>query len=104
MRNLLALIGAVVVGFAVIGWYLGWYELGVTRTNEGTLRVETNLNTQKVVDDSGAAIKKAGDLVGKNLDKSQDVKQPTPGTTPGPQDQKKVTLFGFDLSPAQKKP
>lgn len=104
MRNLLALIGAVVVGFAVVGWYLGWYQLGVTKSDDGNLRVETNLNTKKVVDDSGTAIKKAGELVGNQLDKtSKDGQQPTPGATPGPQDQKKVTLFGYDLTQTQKK-
>lgn len=103
MRNLLALIGALVIGFAVVGWYLNWYELGVTKAQDGNLRVETNLNTQKVVDDSGAAIKKAGTLVGNQIEQSKNGEQPTPGTTPGPQDPKKVTLFGFDLSPAQKK-
>jgi hypothetical protein len=103
MRNLLALVGALVVGFAVVGWYLGWYQLGVSKTTDGNLHVETNVNTKKVVDDSGAAIKKAGELVGSQLEKANKDGQPTPGTTPGPQDQSKVTIFGFDLSPTEKK-
>jgi len=104
MRNLLALIGAAVVGFAVIGWYFGWYQLGVTKSTDGNLHVETQVNTKKVVDDSGTAIKKAGELVGNHLDKAaQDGQQPTPGATPGPQDQQKVTFLGFDLTPTQKK-
>lgn len=106
MKNLLALIGALVVGFAVAGWYLGWYKLGITKTSDGNLHVETNVNTKKVVDDSGDALKKAGAFVGDHLEKTaQDAKsgqQPTPGTTPGPQDTK-VTIFGFDLSAAEKK-
>lgn len=104
MRNLLALIGAVVVGFAVIGWYCGWYQLGISKTHEGNLHVETNVNTKKVVDDSGAFFKKAGETVGGHLERATGDKQaPTPGGTPGPQDQQKVTLFGFDLSPQIKK-
>ena len=103
MRNLLALIGAVVVGFAVVGWYLGWYQLGVTKSTEGNMNVETQVNTKTVVDDSGAAIKKAGELVGGHLEKASKDGPPALGTTPGPQDQQKVTLFGFDLSPSEKK-
>jgi hypothetical protein len=104
MRNLLALIGAVVVGFAVIGWYCGWYQLGISKTTDGNLHVETRIHTRKVVDDSGHALKKAGELVGTQLDKtSQDGSQPTPGATPGPQDQPRVSIFGFDLSPPAKK-
>ena len=101
MKNLFALVGVAVIGFAVAGWYLGWYQLGVTKTSDGNLHVETNVNTKKVVGDSGDALKKAGTFVGSHLEKSATDagKQPTPGTTPGPQDQK-VTLFGFDLSPA----
>lgn len=103
MRNLLALVGALVVGFAVVGWYRGWYQLGVSKTTDGNLHVETNVNTKKVTDDSGAALKQAGDFVGSHLEKPKDG-QPTPGTTPGPQDPaNKVTLFGFDLSQPEKK-
>lgn len=104
MRNLLALIGALVVGFAIVGWYRGWYQLGVTKSTDGNLHVETNVNTKKVKDDSSAVVKQAGEFVGSHLEKANaDGKQPTPGTTPGPQDQQKVTLFGFDLSPPEKK-
>jgi hypothetical protein len=101
MRNLLALIGLVVVAFAVIGWHQGWYQLDVTKSTDGNLRVETNVNTRKVVDDTGAAIKQGSDLVGNRLEKASQNAQPTPGTTPGPQDQK-ISLFGIDLSAAQK--
>lgn len=110
MKNLLALIGALVVGFAIGGWYLGWYQLGVTKTSDGNLHVETNVNTKKLADDSSEALKKAGAFVGDHLEKTAtDAKTgttPTPGTTPGPQDQAaptKVTVFGIDLSPSDKK-
>ena len=107
MRNLLALVGALVIGFGVAGWYLGWYKLGITKTTDGTLHVETNVNTKKVVDDSGDALKQAGAFLGNHLEKAATdanaSQQPTPGTTPGPQE-KKVTIFGFDLTnTAQKK-
>ncbi|MFO0804221.1 MAG: hypothetical protein U0791_14000 [Gemmataceae bacterium] len=103
MRNLLALVGAVVVGFAVIGWYLGWYQLGISKTADGNLQVETNVNTKKVVDDSGAFFKKAGEAVGSHLERPAQDAQAAPANTPAPQDKQKVTLFGFDLSQVQKK-
>lgn len=105
MRNLLALIGAVVVGFAVLGWYLGWYQLSLTKTNDGKIRVETDVNTKKVVEDSGDAIQSAGSYINSHLDKAgQDAKagqQPAPATTPGPAEAPKsgVWLFGIDLTP-----
>ena len=106
MKNLLALVGAVVIGFGVAGWYLGWYKLGFTKTTDGNLQVETNVNTKKVVDDSGDALKKAGAFLGNHIEKvasdANASQQPTPGATPGPQDTK-VTLFGFDLSGAAPK-
>lgn len=104
MKNILALIGALVIGFVVVGWYLGWYQLGITKTPDGTLHVETNVNTQKVANDSGDAFKKAGAFVSDHLEKPQSPPPPA-GSTPGPQDQSqtaKVTVFGLDLSPAQK--
>ena len=101
MKNLLALVGAVVIGFGVAGWYLGWYKLGFTKTTDGNLQVETNVNTKKVVDDSGDALKQAGAFLGNHLEKAATdanaSQQPTPGDTPCPQE-KKVTIFGFDLT------
>lgn len=108
MKNLLALVGAVVIGFVIAGWYLGWYQLGFSKSTDGNLRVETSVNTNKVVDDSGDALKQAGAFIGQHLDKAAQEgkagRQPTPGATPGPPDQnQKVTVFGFDLSPATPK-
>jgi hypothetical protein len=93
MRNLLALIGALVVAFAALGWYLGWYKINVTKSNDGNLNIETKVDTKKVVDDTNDRLKRAGELLGSHLDKaSQDAKagpQPSPGTTPGPQTERK---------------
>jgi hypothetical protein len=103
MRNLLALVGAVVVGFGVIGWYCNWYSLGISKTPDGNLQVETNVNTKKVADDSGAFFKKAGETVNSQLDRASQGAQAAPANTPAPQEKQKVTLFGYDLSQVQKK-
>jgi len=54
MKNLLALIGAVIVLVAGLGWYLGWYKLS---TESG--HVKLDVDTQEVSKD----LKKGRDAV-----------------------------------------
>jgi hypothetical protein len=51
MRNLLALIGAAVVAFVVVGWMLGWYKVKTTTTPEGHRQVNIDLNGPKIKED-----------------------------------------------------
>jgi hypothetical protein len=99
MKNLLALIGALIVGFAVVGWYMGWYKLGVTKSTDGNLHVETNVNTNKVVEDSSDALKRAGQFIDNHAAQGDKNAAPTAGATPGPQSEQKVSIFGLDLTP-----
>src|SRR5881409_3965606 len=50
MRNLLALGAAALIGFAGIGWYLGWYKIETTPTATGR-HISIDLNTPKIKDD-----------------------------------------------------
>ena len=88
MRNLLALIGALVVGFGGLGWYLGWYKVHVAKAPDGNVRIEADVDTKKVGSDTGDAAKKVGVLIGDAVEKgAQDAKaaQPgPPGNMPGP--------------------
>jgi hypothetical protein len=89
MRNLLALIGLVVVVGGGVGWYMGWFKLSYTRGTDGTIEIKTDVNTKKVETDSTTFFKNATSVVGNQIDKSgQDPKTPAPpaaiGTTPGP--------------------
>ena len=59
MKNLLALVGLVVVLVAGLGWYLGWYKL----SSEGG-HVKVDVDTKEIRDD----LKKGRDAVGKILD------------------------------------
>jgi hypothetical protein len=59
MKNLLALIGLVVVLVAGLGWYLGWYKLS---TDAGHVKVD--LDTQEISKD----LKKGRDAVGNIID------------------------------------
>lgn len=83
MRNVLALIGLLVIGFGGLGWYLGWYKLSYSRTPDGHLQVTTDVDTKKVGADSQEFIKNASTAVEKA---AQDAKTPAgaPGSTPGP--------------------
>jgi hypothetical protein len=83
MKNLLALIGLVVVVFAGVGWYCGWYKLNLTKSPDGNLEIQTEVNTNKVADDSSAFFQKMGKMVG---EKARQDAQPAaaPGATPGP--------------------
>jgi hypothetical protein len=51
MRNLLALLGAAVVTFAVVGWFLGWYSVKATPGKDGQTHVHIGLNTDKIKTD-----------------------------------------------------
>ncbi|MCS6864393.1 MAG: hypothetical protein RMJ56_17245 [Gemmataceae bacterium] len=88
MRNFLALIGFLVVGFVGLGWYMGWYKLSFSQHPDGQLQITTNVNTQKVTEDSAAFFHKAAAVVGGHLEKAArqtPIPPEAPGNTPGPQ-------------------
>jgi hypothetical protein len=89
MRNLLALIGFVVVGFIVLGWYFGWYKLTISKGTDGKPEIKTTLDTDKVSDDASSFFRKVGQLIEEKTNQmGPDGKagQPlgSPGNTPGP--------------------
>ena len=59
MRNLLALLGAAVVAFAAVGWYLDWYHIKSTPgTNAGHQNVSVDINSAKILQDGQKGVKK----------------------------------------------
>ena len=76
MKNLLALVGLLVVGFGGLGWYLGWYNLAVKSTADGKYNVAGDIDSHKITDD----VKNFGKKVGKVL---ADDTPATPTTGPG---------------------
>lgn len=87
MKNLLALIGLIVVGVAAIGWYCGWYKLTISKGTEGQPEIKTTVNTNKVTEDSSAFFKRMEQLVSEKVQSGdQNTQQPAaaPGNTPGP--------------------
>jgi len=104
MRNLFALVGLVVVGFAGIGWYCGWYKLSVGKAKDGKIQIETEVQTKKVVEDSSSFFQKLAKMAS---DKANEDRQPTttpvgtpgPGAAPPPLPAKDNVLSGWLLSP-----
>src|SRR5687767_12181607 len=68
MRNLLALLGASLLLFIGLGWYLGWYRFQTAPTDDGQRQINIKLNTKKIQDDVGKAGKKAKDALEDLLD------------------------------------
>ncbi len=63
MKNILALVGLLVVGFAGAGWYLGWYKLGVEPGTTGHTKVNADVDTDKIKQDVQNGAKKISDFV-----------------------------------------
>ncbi len=89
MKNLLALGAAALLGFAGIGWYLGWYSFQATPTATGE-HISIDLNTPKIKQDVGKGKEKLRDYL------SSDDKNPSVSTSPAPQQSgNSVTPTGY---------
>lgn len=96
MRNLLALVGLAVVGFAVLGWYMGWYKLSFDHGTDGNLQIKADVDTKKVGDNTSTFFKNAAATVGAQIEKNaQDKNAPgtPPGNTPGPVSSQQSSTF-----------
>ncbi len=51
MRNLLALLGAALVTFVVVGWYLDWYKIKTEPDASGHREVNIDINGPKIKED-----------------------------------------------------
>jgi len=82
MRNLLAFLGAALLTFAIVGWYLDWYKVKSTPANNGHNQLNIDVNRSKIIDDVQKGEEKVHDLLEKSKtdDKGKSL-QPT--TKPG---------------------
>jgi hypothetical protein len=79
MRNLLALVGALVVAFAVVGWYRGWYNFKTEPDAAGHQEVNIDINGLKIKQDLNKGRQKLkGVLDAKARDVTAQVPQPAP--------------------------
>jgi hypothetical protein len=80
VKNLLALIGLVVVGFAIAGWYLGWYNIGTEKDAQGNTHVDVKVDAAKVKHDLSEGRDKVENVIEQ---KTANVLQP-PAPAPAP--------------------
>jgi hypothetical protein len=79
MKNLLALLGLAIVVVGGVGYYQGWFKFSVSRNLDGSLRVQTDVNTAQASSDISQIGKKVEDIVEKHIEPST-----APATTHGP--------------------
>jgi cytoskeletal protein RodZ len=79
MRNFLAFIGAAVIVFLGLGWYLGWYQVTTQSTGPGQSRLQVDINRDKISQD----IKRGAEGVQEALEKARQS-----NTTPAPESNK----------------
>ena len=77
MKNLLALVGLVVVGVGGVGWYLGWYQIGSEPAPNGHRHIEVDVNAKKIADDLKKGEQKVSGILHTNDGKGTTV-IPTP--------------------------
>jgi hypothetical protein len=81
VRNLLALLGALVVTFAGVGWYLDWYKIQSSTDSAGHREVNIDLNTKKI----NADISKGTEKIEKVIEHKQTTGTDGPAAPPNPQ-------------------
>ena len=48
MRNFLAFVGLIVVGFVGVGYYMGWYKFDLSPGKEGKQHLNVEFDTKKI--------------------------------------------------------
>src|SRR5262249_7075057 len=84
---------ALVLAFAGIGWYRGWYKVESEPSSPGHQSVNIDFNREKIVEDSAQGVKKVEEKLQKVLNQKSD------GATAD--DQKTNIKGAISLSPPQ---
>ena len=100
MKNLLALLGALVVTFAAAGWYLGWYQVQSTTDANGHREVNIDLNTKKINQDINKGVEKIEKVIEHKQTTGTDAPTAPPlphqnvtTVRPEPQPQREILIF-----------
>jgi hypothetical protein len=75
MRNLITFVGMLVLTVAVVGWYLGWYQVHTLTTAPGHRSVKIDIDTNKVGQDlkkGGQKLEELGDKYRQGAAKKKD--------------------------------
>ena len=78
MRNILAVVGAAVVAFVAVGWYLGWYQISSKPAADGKQSIHVDFNSDKITSDVKQGVEKGEQVVDQIRDKKTEP-QPSPG-------------------------
>jgi len=71
MRNLLAFLGAAILTFAFVGWYLDWYRIKSSSSQPGHQELNINLNRAKIVADVQKGVQKGEERIQDFLERSK---------------------------------
>ena len=63
MRNLLALVGLVLVLFVAVGWFRGWYTFQFSPGKDGRTDFNVSVDTSKMNADRRDGTSKVGDFI-----------------------------------------
>ncbi len=63
MRNLLALVGLVLVLFVAVGWFRGWYTFQLSPGKDGRTDFNVSVDTSKMNADRRDGTSKVGDFI-----------------------------------------
>ncbi len=97
MRNLLALIGFVVVVFFAAGWYLDWYDIKRQPASEGgEMRLQVDVYPRKVLEDTQRGLERGQEIVSELRDKSAKA-TPTDATNDAGANNSPPAAMGFPL-------
>jgi len=66
MRNLLALLALLMIGFAVLGGWRGWYSVGGVSAQTGKFSFHVEVYTDKMGSDFGNLFRSSGNNDGKD--------------------------------------
>jgi hypothetical protein len=78
MRSLFAFLGAALVAFLVLGWFLDWYKISSTPTDSGRRQVNFDLNIPKIGEDFKKGEQKAIQVIEKVSKKAPVASPDTP--------------------------
>jgi hypothetical protein len=78
MRNLLAFLAVLTLTFTGVGWYLGWYHVQWLPAPSGHRRLVIDVDTAKVVDDTGKGLDKGRKHLNEIADKNRKDQKPVP--------------------------
>jgi apolipoprotein N-acyltransferase len=78
MRNFLAFVGAAVLTFLAIGYYLGWYNITREATTPGHSRLQVDINQEKIGQDVKQGSDKLKDAIDKHVPESSTTQDKKP--------------------------